>query len=122
MPEPITLSFSADPENLVVVRQVGAATAARCGLSIDRADDARLAVDEATTLLIEGGATSIVCAFEVAPGRLEIQVTGQGGRLPSPEELSWTVLHALVNDLTTLEAGSDNRITIAIREEQPSLT
>ena len=49
-------------------------------------------------------------------------MTGLGGRLPSPEELSWTVLHALVNDLSTLQAGPDHRITIAIREEQPSLT
>lgn len=122
MTEPIVLTLPADPENLVVARQVAAAVAARCGLSVDRVDDARLVVDEVVTLLIEGGAESIACAFRPTAGHLHAEAIGRHARWPEDHDLAWAVLTALANDLDLAIEFDQVRIVVALDEEPPSLT
>lgn len=106
---PVTLAFPADSVNVALARTVAAAMAARADLTLDRLEDARLAVDEAVAQLLTGAApdSTITCAFVAQPGTLLISVDGMwsGGEPPSTRTFGWTVLTALC---TAVDARLDD--------------
>ena len=100
----INLAVPASPEYVGLIRSAAAHIAAHANLTVDAIDDLRLAVDEAFAVLIshkpDSGAVSI--KFVIHPEQLEIEFQGPTGS-PSPdkESFAWTVLMALVHEVST---------------------
>jgi len=100
----IDLAVPAEPEYVGLIRSTAAHIAAHADLTIDAIDDLRLAVDEAFAVLIahkpQSGVVSI--QFKIQAKRLDIELTGPAGS-PPPDKSSfaWTVLSALVHEVST---------------------
>ena len=100
----IDLAVPATPEYVGLIRSAAAHIAAHADLTIDAIDDLRLAVDEAFAVLIahkpESGVVTI--KFQIHSERLDIELTGPAGS-PPPDKTSfaWTVLSALVHEVST---------------------
>jgi len=99
----IELAVPAQPEYVGLIRSTAAHIAAHADLTIDAIDDLRLAVDEAFALLIAHKPQTGVVAiqFKVHSEHLSIELTGPAGS-PPPDKTSfaWTVLSALVNEVS----------------------
>jgi serine/threonine-protein kinase RsbW len=100
----IDLAVPANPEYVGLIRSAAAHIAAHANLTLDAIDDLRLAVDEAFAVLIahkpESGAVAI--KFTIHSEQLNIELTGPAGS-PQPDKSSfaWTVLSALVHEVST---------------------
>ena len=112
----IDLAVPAVPEYVGLIRSTAAHIAAHADLSIDAIDDLRLAVDEAFAVLIahkpETGVVSI--SFTIHSDQLNIEFTGPAGS-PEPDQASfaWTVLRALVHEVTT-EVSPAGLVTLSL--------
>jgi serine/threonine-protein kinase RsbW len=117
-PDEIRLSFEADTRNIAMTRMVAAAMAARADLPLDQLEDARLAVDEAVTQVIEAApaGAEVVCIMAAQPGALSITVSAPGTQEPSRSTFSWTVLSALVSSVDAELA--DGRVTFMLLIER----
>jgi serine/threonine-protein kinase RsbW len=100
----IDLAVPAHPDYVGLIRSTAAHIAAHANLTIDAIDDLRLAVDEAFAVLIahkpDSGAVTI--RFTIQAEHLDIELTGPAGS-PAPDKTSfaWTVLTALVHEVST---------------------
>ncbi len=100
----IDLAVPANPEYVGLIRSAAAHIAAHADLTVDAIDDLRLAVDEAFAVLVahrpDSGAVSI--KFTIHSEQLDIELTGPAGS-PPPDKSSfaWTVLSALVHEVST---------------------
>jgi anti-sigma regulatory factor (Ser/Thr protein kinase) len=74
-PQPVRLSLPAEPGSVRIARLVAAGVATDAGLSIDDAEDLRIAVSELVALLIEG-TDDPTCTAEItyrrSPGQVEV--------------------------------------------------
>ena len=79
--EPVELSLPARRNMMLVLRLTTAGVVARAGLTVDRMDDVKLAVEEACSCLISesGGPERLRLRFSEADGALHIAVYGEGG-------------------------------------------
>ena len=111
----VTLGFPADTRNIALARMLAASMSARADLPVDRLEDARLAVDEALTQLIETApaGSEITCTMSAAPGSVQVRVSAQGTAEPSRTTFSWTVLTALADEVDARLA--DGRVTFLLR-------
>ncbi|MDP2288254.1 MAG: anti-sigma regulatory factor [Actinomycetota bacterium] len=103
-----------------VLRTTAAAMAARCDLSYDRLEDARLAIDEAFAQVVSYSQVdaTIECAFSEAPNDLRFVLSGPtvlDTQLPT-DSFSWTVLSALADELQA--EVSDGRLSIHVRVKE----
>ncbi len=109
MGDRVTLTFRAHTRNAALARTVAAAMAARADLPLDQLEDVRLAVDEAVSQLILGAPelTDVVCDFVVEGPRLRVRVSApsRSGQVPDRDTFSWTVLRALVDEVTATTVG-----------------
>jgi serine/threonine-protein kinase RsbW len=106
----IDLAVPATPEYVGLIRSTAAHIAAHADLTIEAIDDLRLAVDEAFAVLIahqpESGA--VVIRFTIHAEQLDIELTAPAGSpLPDKTSFAWTVLSALVHEVSvqTSQAG-----------------
>ncbi len=104
-----------------VLRTTAAAIAARCDLSYDRLEDARLAIDEAFAQVIAFAHVdaTVECTFQEAPNDLRFVLSGPTvlvTQLPT-DSFSWTVLSALADELHAEVA--DGRLSIRVRVHEP---
>lgn len=117
MSDQVVIAFGVDTRNVGLARTVAATMAARAGLTVDRLEDVRLAVDEAVSQVIADARPDdeISCRFDVVDDALLIEVTAPSttGRVPSTETFGWTVLRALVDDVDPEVA--DGTLTLRIR-------
>ncbi|MCW2541374.1 MAG: putative anti-sigma regulatory factor, serine/threonine protein kinase [Frankiales bacterium] len=102
--ESTQLWVPADPSYVSVLRTVTASLAARRDFTIEEIDDLRLAVDEASALLLphtlDGG--QLRATFEVDADSLEVEVTVATDPAAEPPRLdessfAWMVLAALAD-------------------------
>ncbi len=104
MTDTVTLTFRADNRNVALARTVAAAMSARADLPLDQLEDVRLAVDEAVSQLILDApeAAEVTCTFVLVGTQLDITVSAPTltGVPPATDTFSWTVLTALVDDVT----------------------
>lgn len=106
----IDLAVPAAPEYVGLIRSTAAHIAAHADLTIDAIDELRLAVDEAFAVLIAHQPESGVVAirFTIHSEQLDIELTGpEGSPLPDKTSFAWTVLSALVHEVSvqTSQAG-----------------
>ena len=110
MNDTVTLTFLAETRNVSLARTVAAAMSARADLPMDQLEDVRLAVDEAVTQLVHDApaGSEVTCHFEVRDAVLDVRVSAlsTSGTTPAQDTFSWTVLSALVDEVTaSVEAG-----------------
>ena len=114
MSDTVTLTFAARTHNAALARTVAAAMSARADLPLDQLEDVRLAVDEAVSqsILDAPDSADVTCRFTREGGELDITVSApsQSGRLPGTNTFSWTVLSALVDEVSASLA--DGVVTI----------
>lgn len=107
----VTLTFPANTQNVSLARTVTAAMAARADLPLDQLEDARLAVDEAVSQVIADApqGAHVTCEFTVHDSELEVIVRAPSvsGSVPPTGTFSWTVLSALVDDVTSVVDDGD---------------
>ena len=100
----IDLAVPATPEYVGLIRSAAAHIAAHVDLTIDAIDVLRLAVDEAFAVLIAHKPDSgvVTIKFQIHSERLDVELTGPAGS-PPPDKTSfaWTVLSALVHEVST---------------------
>ena len=79
--EPVELALPARRSMMLVLRLTTAGVVARAGLTVDRMDDVKLAVEEACSCLIreDGGPQLLRLRFSEADGALRISVRGEDG-------------------------------------------
>jgi len=115
----VELTVPADPAYVSVLRTVTASLAARRDFTIDEIDDLRIAVDEASALLLPHAvdAGSLSASFAGADNTLTIQVSVSlppGGSTDGPDQTSfaWMVLAALADSVTSTAA--DDRLMLTL--------
>jgi serine/threonine-protein kinase RsbW len=116
VPETVTLVLPADTGYVSLARSVAASMAARADLTVDHLEDVRLAVDEAVSQLIHDSADGTVSvSFALHADGLAIEVSARTKTMETPAQdtFSWTVLTALVDDVTAV--ALDGVVTIALR-------
>jgi serine/threonine-protein kinase RsbW len=102
----VELRVPASGEYLVLARTAAAAVAARLDFTLDRLEDLRLAVDEAAGLLLADAPAGADLVLRLTPDAdgdgLEVTVFAPSshGRVPHPGTFAWTVLTALVDEVT----------------------
>lgn len=120
----ITLRIPAVASHAVLVRVAAAAVCARLDFPIDRIEDVKLAVDESVALLLRDAVPDghVEARFTPDPPdglRVVIDVETRHGRSPDRTSFTWTVLAALVDDVTvTVSADRHLRIELAVHRAE----
>ena len=118
MTTPIRLTIPATAAWVVLVRTATTAVCARMDFGIDRLEDVRLAVDEVASMLIKDAEPDTDLECTLIPGengRLDLILSAQtkNGTLPATNSFSWTILTALVDDVSA--AVDANKLSIHLR-------
>ena len=117
----VRLDLSATTADLAIARAVTASMATRADLTLDQLDDARLAVDEAAAVLIEGcdEADRLSVTFHASARELRVTVSAPrpGNDEIASDTFSWTVLCALSDELTASVSDGIARIDIRITRQ-----
>lgn len=112
----VELRLPADSAYASVLRTTSAGLAARLDFTLDDIEDLRMAVGEASALVLpeaEPG-SDLLCEFFMRPGELTIQV-GVASRQPNaPDEdsFAWQVLTTLATKASA--STDDHRLTITL--------
>ncbi len=98
---PVELSLPARRSMMLVLRLTTAGVVARAGLTVDRMDDVKLAVEEACSCLIggDGGPERLALGFIQEGGALCIRVCGEGGSPVSLGEDEREVVRCILESL-----------------------
>ncbi|MFL6164494.1 MAG: ATP-binding protein [Jatrophihabitantaceae bacterium] len=118
-PNTVELTVPANPAYISVVRTVTASLAARRDFTIEEIDDLRIAVDEASALLLPhaGDGGSLSASFDGADNTLIIRVSvplppGRSAVEPDQTSFAWMVLAALADSVTSTAA--DDRLALTL--------
>ena len=112
----VELRLPADSAYVSVLRTTSAGLAARLDFTLDDIEDLRMAVGEASALVLpeaEPG-SDVLCEFFMRPGELTIQV-GVPVRQPTPpdeDSFAWQVLTTLATRASA--STGDGRLTITV--------
>jgi serine/threonine-protein kinase RsbW len=102
---------------------MAAAMAVRADLPIDQLEDLRLAVDEAAAQIVLDAVvgSEMRCVFVEALGSLRIEVRGMttSGVVPATNTFGWTVLTALVDDVTASVDAGQVCLTLHVKRHEP---
>src|SRR3954447_13750669 len=112
----VELRVPADSAYVSVLRTTSAGLAARLDFTLDDIEDLRMAVGEASALVLpeaEPGA-DLVCEFFMRPGELTIQVSVPSPSPTPPDEdsFAWQVLTTLATKASA--SVDDHRLTISL--------
>jgi serine/threonine-protein kinase RsbW len=116
--ETVSLTVPANPAYVSVLRTVTASLAARRDFTIEEIDDLRIAVDEASALLLPhtGAGDSLSASFGGEANTLTIEVSvplsGDDESKPDETSFAWMVLAALADTVTT--DASDGRLMLSL--------
>ena len=111
---PVSLTIPADPEHIVVARTTVAAVAAVAGATLDEVEDLRLAVSEASALLLDEARTgTVTVAVSHDEGGLLLQFStgAAAGETRPGSDLAWILLEGLVDEVRW-EASSTVQLTL----------
>ena len=98
---PVELALPARRSMMLVLRLTTAGVVSRAGLTVDRMDDVKLAVEEACSCLIQeaGGPDQLRLRFTESDGALHISVRGEGGSPASIGEDEREVVRCILESL-----------------------
>ena len=121
--EQVLLRLPADSAYLTVLRTATASLASRLDFTVDEIEDLRIAVDEACALvlphIVEGA--SLECSFQLSPAAIGVTVVAdtKDVELPAKDTFAWTLLHALVDDITSSVEGGRMTVTLVKSKQGP---
>lgn len=119
----VELTVPAEPAYVSVLRTVTASLAARRDFTIEEIDDLRIAVDEASALLLPRATSTsqLSASFAGSSDTLRITVTISPAT-PGPEdeidptEFAWMVLAALTDEVST--RSSDGALSVTLSKKR----
>ena len=123
-PETVLVRVPADPDYLAVIRSASAHVATKFGCTLSEVADLRLAVDEASGLLLRNTvgdqrdpAGDLECRFvlETSVLRVILSRQAQGVARPEDDDFGWTILSALVDDIIWRVDGPTVHVEIVKR-------
>ena len=124
-PETVLVRVPADPDYLAVIRSASAHVATKFGCTLSEVADLRLAVDEASGLLLrhtvgdrrDPGAGDLECRFVLEPSVLRVILSRQAQDVarPADDDFGWTILSALVDDIVWHVDGPTVHVEIVKR-------
>ena len=123
LPTAVTVEVPATPEFVQVLRHVAAGVAARVDMPIDLIEEIRLAVTEASSILLEQvDASTLVMRIGRDDDSLEITLSSDAAVEPWPDEHAlaswpWLVVKGLTDELRA-ERGDGGRPTIGFRKHR----
>ncbi|MDQ1485095.1 MAG: serine/threonine-protein kinase RsbW [Actinomycetota bacterium] len=113
----VSVRLPAAAAYLAVLRTTTASLAARLDFTLDEIEDLRIAVDEASCLLLAGAlpTSELSCVFEMSADSIQIAVSTEttDGRAPARDSFAWTVLSALAGEVDAW-TEPDGRQTISL--------
>jgi serine/threonine-protein kinase RsbW len=117
----VVLVVPADGSYFAVLRTATAGLAARLQFTLDEIEDLRIAVDEASGMLLAVAppGSELTCEFEVTDKALLIKVTAPAranATLPGGQSFSWQVLTALAGEVSA--ETSPDRATIRLTKRR----
>jgi serine/threonine-protein kinase RsbW len=120
----VRLEIPAASGYLALARTAVVAMCARLHYPIDVLEDVKLAVDEACSLLLSDTEPDNTLIIALSPGddsRLDIEVTARTrqGRAPRQTSFAWTVMSALVDEVSATAVDGD--VTISLRASLPEI-
>jgi serine/threonine-protein kinase RsbW len=115
----VELRVPADGAYVSVLRTTSAGLAARLDFTLDDIEDLRMAVGEASALVLpeaEPGC-DLVCTFFMRPGELTVQVGVPSHQPTAPDEdsFAWQVLTTLASEASASTDGQRFTITLSMR-------
>ena len=117
----VQLTLPAASAYLTVLRTATASLAARLDFTLDDIEDLRIAVDEASALLLVSAVpgSALECVFTLSKGtmRVNVSVDSLDGEPPSKDTFAWTVLDALAGEVAAA-TGPGRRVTIELTKRQ----
>jgi serine/threonine-protein kinase RsbW len=119
MSDQVVLRLPAASAYLSVLRTATASLASRLDFTLDDIEDLRIAVDEACALLLPHAVdgSSLECAFDLSPDALAVTVSVPTVE-PVPiaqDSFAWTVLTALVGEVTSKETEDGVMLSLVKR-------
>jgi serine/threonine-protein kinase RsbW len=113
----VSVRLPAAAAYLAVLRSTTASLAARLDFTLDEIEDLRIAVDEASCLLLAGAVpdTELTTVFEMSADSIQISVSTmtRHGKPPARDSFAWTVLAALTGEVDGW-GEADGRQTISL--------
>jgi serine/threonine-protein kinase RsbW len=114
----VELGVPARTAYVSVLRTTAAALAARLDFTLDEIEDLKIAVDEASAMLLAQAVpdSSLSCRFELAGDELVVAVSvhSRNPRVPSRSSFAWTVLAALAGHVDTDIDSEKERATLTL--------
>lgn len=108
--------FPAETSYVAVLRMVTSGIAARLDFTLDDLEDLKMAVSEASALVLADAspAGSLTARYFIGSGRLSVEVGADvvGATEPSPDSFTWQVLTATAADVTA--TATADRLTIRL--------
>lgn len=110
--EPVELKLPAQQNMMLVMRLTTAGVIARAGLTVDRINDVKLAVEEACSCLIQAQIKTLCLRFSEDQAGLKIDICGDctcSGASVNEDELSVVkcILESLVDGVELRSRGND---------------
>lgn len=117
----VELRIPANSAYLSILRTATAGLAARLDFTLDEIDDLRIAVDEASALLLADAVpgADLTCLYTLLPDALLIRVStvSRTGRLPRQQTFAWTVLISLAGEVEA-ETGAGGLVVLTLRKRR----
>lgn len=120
-PDKIRLVVPARRDALSVLRTIAGNAARLSGLSYDRVEEARLAVNEAAAVLVaDGRSSSLRCELSSGSTELRVELVAEPGPSPWPPQ-GWadSLEHAVLSTVTDwfeLGVGDGTRVTMSLSQ------
>ena len=116
----VELRVPADSAYVSVLRTTTAGLAARLDFPIDDIEDLRIAVGEASAMVLPEAdeAADLVCRFFMSPGRLTVTVgvdSAHGALKPDYDSFAWQVLATLAGHATAEVTPTSFTVTLVMR-------
>lgn len=117
-PAVVTLSVPAQSAYVSVLRTTAAGLAARLDFTIDDIEDLRIAVGEASALLLPNAVVgaALAASFSLEPGRLALalSVEAHDALEVDTDSFAWQVLSTLATSCDVSSKGSTTTVRLAV--------
>ena len=117
----VELRLPAEGVYATIVRTTAAGLAARLDFTIDEIEDLRIAIGEASALVLpqaDPGA-DVVCRYLLGPGSMTIELETDAVDEPEPDRdsFAWQVLETLAEDVTAGSSGGRFHARFTVRSQ-----
>ena len=117
----VELRLPAEGVYAAIVRTTAAGLAARLDFTIDEIEDLRIAIGEASALVIPQADpdTDLVCRFGLGPGSMTVELDAEAIDEPEADRdsFAWQVLETLADEVSAGPSGGHFRIRFTVRSQ-----